>query len=105
MPVKLSIMRSAVAAVVVGVAAGKYNCPGSSSFSHASMEVTVDVDADCTSVQQEIEARASGSWVDPHNGGIYSVLSSSSGLINTQRHHGMQLHIRLSRILHQTREK
>jgi len=78
-------MRSSVAAVVVGVAAGKYNCPGSSSFSHASMKVTVDVDADCTSVQQEIEARASGSWVDPHNGGIYSVLSSSSGLINTQR--------------------
>merc|ERR1712070_1019908 len=32
-----------------------------------------------------IEARASGDWVDPHNGGIYSVLSSSNGIINTQR--------------------
>jgi len=79
-------MRSAVAAAVVGVAAGKYNCPGSPAFAHASMEVTVVADyVSCDFVQAEIEARASGSWVDPHNGGIYSLLSSSTGVINTQR--------------------
>merc|ERR1711990_756002 len=52
---------------------------------HASMKVTVQASAACDVVQAEIEARASGNWVDPHNGGIYSVLSSSNGLINTQR--------------------
>jgi len=75
-----------MAAALVGVAAGKYNCPGSSAFFHASMEVTTFADhVSCDYVQAEIEARASGNWVDPHNGGIYSVLSSSTGLINTQR--------------------
>merc|ERR1712070_271294 len=49
-------------------------------------KVTVEADATCDVVQAEIEARAGGgNWVDPHNGGIYSVLSSESGLINTQR--------------------
>jgi len=64
---------------------GSYNCPGSGAFSHASMKVTVDAAASCSSVQQEIEARATGNWVDPHNGGIYTLLSSSDGIINTQR--------------------
>merc|ERR1719487_2606104 len=32
-----------------------------------------------------MEARAKGDWLDPHNGGIYTLLSSSDGLINTQR--------------------
>merc|ERR1712070_55398 len=49
-------------------------------------KVTVEADATCDVVQAEIEARAGGgNWVDPHNGGVYSVLSSSNGLINTQR--------------------
>merc|ERR1719247_3640715 len=77
-------MKSAVAAVIVGVTDG-YQCPGSSAGSHASMKVTVAADASCDSVQQEIEARANGDWVDPHNGGIYSLLESSNGLIQTQR--------------------
>jgi D-tyrosyl-tRNA(Tyr) deacylase len=63
----------------------KYNCPGSGALAHAWMEVTVNADATCDVVQAEIEARASGNWADPHNGGIYSVLSSSNGVINTQR--------------------
>merc|ERR1712100_365647 len=74
-----------VAAPVSVAAADSYNCPGSGSLFHASMEVTVQADAACDVVQAEIEARASGNWVDPHNGGVYSVLSSSNGLINTQR--------------------
>jgi len=67
------------------LAATSYTCPGSPAGMHASMKVTVDTDASCDAVQAEIEARAGGNWVDPHNGGIYSVLSSSNGLINTQR--------------------
>merc|ERR1712048_523804 len=63
-----------------------YQCPGSGSLVHASMKVTVTASASCADVQAEIEARASSnSWVDPHNGGIYSLESSSSGLVNTQR--------------------
>merc|ERR1712139_743915 len=69
----------------VEVEGEKYNCPGSGALVHAWMEVTVEADAACDVVQAEMEARANGSWVDPHNGGIYSVLSSSNGIINTQR--------------------
>jgi len=78
-------MQSIVAATTVGVAFGSYTCPGSAASSHAKMQVTVAADASCSAVQQEIEARANGNWVDPHNGGIYSLLSSSNGLIQTQR--------------------
>lgn len=62
-----------------------YQCPGSPSFFHASMKTTATAATSCAKVQKEIEARAGGSWVDPHNGGIYSVLSSNDGLIQTQR--------------------
>merc|ERR1719263_1060110 len=80
-------MKSAMFAGVVGlVEADTYNCPGSDSLVHAWMEVTVEADAACDVVQAEIEDRAGGgNWVDPHNGGIYSVLSTEDGLINTQR--------------------
>merc|ERR1711907_841440 len=61
-------------------------CPGSGSLVRAWMEVTATASASCADVQAEIEARAGGNgWVDPHNGGIYSVLGSSSGVVNTQR--------------------
>jgi len=66
-------------------ASDSYKCPGSGALLHAWMEVTVETDAACDVVQGEIEARAGGNWVDPHNGGIYSVLDSSNGVINTQR--------------------
>jgi len=68
------------------VAADSYSCPGSGSLVHASMKVTATAAASCSDVQAEITARASGSggWTDPHNGGIYSVLSTDGG-INTQR--------------------
>jgi uncharacterized protein YkwD len=67
-------------------ASDSYKCPGSGALLHAWMEVTVETNAACDVVQAEIESRAGGgNWVDPHNGGIYSVLSSESGLINTQR--------------------
>eukprot|EP00929_Paragymnodinium_shiwhaense_P066003 TRINITY_DN3306_c0_g1_i3.p1 TRINITY_DN3306_c0_g1~~TRINITY_DN3306_c0_g1_i3.p1 ORF type:complete len:421 (+),score=85.91 TRINITY_DN3306_c0_g1_i3:169-1263(+) len=75
-----------VAAALLGTAAGM-KCPGSKAFPHASCEVTVTAAASCATVAAEIKARASGvdGWKDPHNGGIYSVLSSSATEIETQR--------------------
>eukprot|EP00929_Paragymnodinium_shiwhaense_P066000 TRINITY_DN3306_c0_g1_i10.p1 TRINITY_DN3306_c0_g1~~TRINITY_DN3306_c0_g1_i10.p1 ORF type:complete len:355 (+),score=85.94 TRINITY_DN3306_c0_g1_i10:73-1137(+) len=75
-----------VAAVLAGTAAGM-KCPGSKAWPHASCEVTVTAVASCATVAAEIKARASGSngWTDPHNGGVYSVLSSSATEIQTQR--------------------
>jgi hypothetical protein len=62
-------------------------CPGSGSLIHASMKVTVKAAAGCSDVQAEIQSRASGAggWADPHNSGIYSVLQSDNGVIQTQR--------------------
>jgi hypothetical protein len=67
--------------------AGDDKCPGSGSLIHASMKVTVNAAASCSDVQAEIESRAkgAGAWVDPHNGGIYSLLQSNAGVIQTQR--------------------
>merc|ERR1719324_1902025 len=64
-----------------------YKCPGSGSFIHASCEVTAVAAASCADVAAEMKARASaqGGWVDPHNGGIYSVTSSSDTELQTQR--------------------
>jgi len=80
-------MQTIVAASLAGVAFGSdsYTCPGPPAGGHASMKVTVQATASCDAVQQEIEARAQGDYVDPHNGGIYSLVSSSDGLVNTQR--------------------
>jgi len=51
------------------------------------MKVTSTVSSSCSDVQSEIEARAQGAngWTDPHNGGIYSLLDSQNGVIQTQR--------------------
>merc|ERR1712241_1250855 len=68
-------------------AQGSYSCPGSGSLFRAWMEVTATASASCDDVKAEIQARASaqGGWKDPHNGGIYSVLSSDGNVIKTQR--------------------
>merc|ERR1711879_1062928 len=51
------------------------------------MKVTATASASCSAVEAEISARAQGkgSWVDPHNGGIYSLTSSEDGIIKTER--------------------
>jgi hypothetical protein len=65
---------------------GGYQCPGSGALIHAKMSVTAVAAASCSDVQSEIEARAGGNgFVDPHNGGIYSLLGSDGGVISTQR--------------------
>merc|ERR1711924_13699 len=67
--------------------ASAYKCPGSKSAIHASCKVTSVAAANCADVAAEIKARASaqGGWVDPHNGGIYSVTSASDSELQTQR--------------------
>jgi hypothetical protein len=74
-------------AVEAQLESSSYTCPSSGSLIHASMKVTASASASCADVQAEIEARASGSsgWTDPHNGGVYSVLDSAPGVVNTQR--------------------
>lgn len=73
-----------ISAAVLGVAA----CPGSSSFVHAKAEVTATFpSASCAEVKAEIQARIAGqgSWVDPHNGGTYKLLSQSGDSLTAQR--------------------
>jgi hypothetical protein len=63
-------------------------CPGSKAiFGHAKTTVTASAAASCSDVKAEMIARASGqnSWIDPHNGGIYAVLSSSDTEVETSR--------------------
>ncbi|CAE8682737.1 unnamed protein product [Polarella glacialis] len=74
---------------LVATAAGNNKCPGSSSFVHASCQVTVTAQASCSDVMAEMEARvagiASGAWRDPHNRGTYSLLSKGKAELNFQR--------------------
>ncbi|CAJ1383775.1 unnamed protein product [Effrenium voratum] len=68
-------MRLAVLALGVAEA---MKCPGSPSLIHASAKAQVLASASCTEVQEEILARVrSSEWQDPHNGGTYSLISSS----------------------------
>ena len=55
------------------------DCPGSLQSFHSKCSYSVQFsDSNCAQVQTEILARMQGnaSWVDPHNGGTYTVLSS-----------------------------
>jgi len=75
-------------AAVAPVERVTYNCPGSAARSYAYMEVTaVASSVTCQQVHDEMVGRASGEggWVDPHNGGIYDVLSDGSSVIQTSR--------------------
>eukprot|EP00929_Paragymnodinium_shiwhaense_P024358 TRINITY_DN15011_c0_g1_i1.p1 TRINITY_DN15011_c0_g1~~TRINITY_DN15011_c0_g1_i1.p1 ORF type:complete len:475 (-),score=87.72 TRINITY_DN15011_c0_g1_i1:306-1730(-) len=74
-------------AEVKAEAARGTKCPGSRSWIHASCKVTVSVASPCADVAAEILARASHDqgWVDPHNGGHYTILSHTATEINTER--------------------
>jgi len=68
-------------------------CPGSPAFGpHAWMQVRVTASASCAAVKAEILARISGQngWVDPHNGGQYTLLGSTDSVINVKRLTGDQ---------------
>eukprot|EP00928_Gymnodinium_smaydae_P066612 TRINITY_DN4959_c0_g1_i3.p1 TRINITY_DN4959_c0_g1~~TRINITY_DN4959_c0_g1_i3.p1 ORF type:complete len:358 (+),score=55.01 TRINITY_DN4959_c0_g1_i3:83-1156(+) len=82
----MSVSRSLVTLAGASAVAGM-TCPGSGSWVHASFQVTADAKASCADVLAEMKARAShqNDWVDPHNGGVYSVISSTSSELRTQR--------------------
>lgn len=63
------------------------SCPSSPSTPHASCGTTVKAAASCADVAAEMVARVNGEagWVDPHNGGTYSVLSSSATELQLKR--------------------
>eukprot|EP00927_Polykrikos_kofoidii_P076919 TRINITY_DN73935_c0_g1_i1.p1 TRINITY_DN73935_c0_g1~~TRINITY_DN73935_c0_g1_i1.p1 ORF type:complete len:340 (+),score=63.08 TRINITY_DN73935_c0_g1_i1:78-1097(+) len=77
------------AAVVVAASADNYKCPGSSSWVHASAEVTALASSTCAEVVEEMKARIGGQkdghWTDPHNGGTYKLVSASATEVQTQR--------------------
>merc|ERR1712110_367853 len=62
-------------------------CPGSAVATHAGIQVTATASATCDTVKKEMKARINGEsgWTDPHNGGIYSILSDSGAQLLTQR--------------------
>merc|ERR1719265_381113 len=73
---------------IAALAKGKsMKCPSSGSLIHAGVEVTMVVDASCDRVKAEMLARikSANGWTDPHNGGIYSVLSDATNELETQR--------------------
>lgn len=64
------------------------SCPGSeATFGHAKTQLVSAAKASCAVVRAEILARADGAhgWVDPHNGGVYKVLSSTPTEVRTSR--------------------
>lgn len=61
-------------------------CPGSASAVHAKCEMNLKFTNQCDAVMTEISGRlTSSTWVDPHNGGTYSLTSSNSSYISGQR--------------------
>lgn len=60
-------------------------CPGSPSWVHASAEVEGIAAASCQDVMEEIKARVTGDWHDPHNGGQYSLLNESTLELDLKR--------------------
>jgi len=79
----------AAAATLCGVAtADGVKCPGSSAFVHASTQVIVKTAGTCHDVRQEIEARVAGQpdkWHDPHNNGVYAILSRGADEVQLSR--------------------
>lgn len=88
---RLGIFSFAAAASLLScIVAAK--CPGSNAWVHAKCEVSVEVHAKCDDVMVEMEGRvagtAKGTWHDPHNRGIYSILSRGAQELSLQRRTG-----------------
>mmetsp|Transcript_53316 Transcript_53316/g.107034 ORF Transcript_53316/g.107034 Transcript_53316/m.107034 type:complete len:187 (-) Transcript_53316:184-744(-) len=83
-------LRLAAAALLAGAASAGYTCPGSSSTVHAWSEASVTVGkATCQAVMDEMLARANGQdskeWHDPHNSGVYKLLSKGTNQLDFSR--------------------
>jgi len=68
------MVRSAVAASLVGVAVAGYQCPGGPHVTHAGLRMTSIAEANCDTVKAEMRARVAGEngWFDQHNRGTYT---------------------------------
>lgn len=60
-------------------------CPGSPAFMHAKCEMGLSFENSCDAVLEEMSSRINSDWVDPHNGGIYSMTSMNSTSMTGQR--------------------
>ena len=68
-------------------------CPGSASKMHAKCDMTVSFTDSCDIVIAEISGRVSSAdWVDPHNGGTYSISNSTAAFLSGQRHWRSEIH-------------
>eukprot|EP00754_Rhynchopus_humris_P012135 Rhum_TRINITY_DN14267_c1_g1::Rhum_TRINITY_DN14267_c1_g1_i1::g.75624::m.75624 len=87
------MMKTAVL-LALCVSATAYICPGPDSGLHASCQVTAVVNGDCAAATAEVQARIKGvdGWVDPHNGGNYSVVSFAGNTLHGQRTTGKAPH-------------
>ena len=62
------------------------SCPGSPAWKNAKCKMSIDFKEPCHIVQSEINLRlTSESFVDPHNGGKYSQISSQEGAVKGSR--------------------
>ena len=69
--------------------ASAHNCPKSGSLIHATCQLTAEVsNADCSTVATEIIASVHGEngWVDPHNGGTYTLDSGDAASSTLEIH-------------------
>merc|ERR1712232_279488 len=73
--------------VTATASSASMECPSSGSWIHAGLKLTANAKTSCAKVKAEMQARISGAngWKDPHNGGIYSVLSENDNQLKTQR--------------------
>ena len=63
------------------------NCPSSKAYIYAWAKVTATFEtASCADVQSEMRARVDGEgWVDPHNGGNYTLEAASATALTVPR--------------------
>mmetsp|Transcript_42219 Transcript_42219/g.68404 ORF Transcript_42219/g.68404 Transcript_42219/m.68404 type:complete len:175 (+) Transcript_42219:95-619(+) len=83
-----AIMFSLLSAILLEAVASKMSCPGSKALMHAKTQVAVDFPTStCSAVRSEVLARLGGAsgWRDPHNGGIYTLLSHSAHTVEAKR--------------------
>lgn len=79
--------------LVMFVAAEASFCPNPHGFLlyYAGMEIHAEADASCADVIDEIKARVASqgtNWVDPHNGGHYTILSQGQNELQLERKTG-----------------
>jgi hypothetical protein len=65
-------------------------CPGSASKMHAKCDMKVTFSNSCDDVMAEMTGRVNSNWVDPHNGGTYTISNTTDTFLSGQRVTGDQ---------------